>query len=147
MRFQTLSPIALLAAAVEGYWINEIQVPETIAVGSPFTIKFLTAPSPVKIDSVAMTFGLVTTEDLLLPQLGAELGSLFLANQDAAQGPFDRQLVMRGDAKHGETTIRIANFRKQGADQSVAIENWQVNVTIADSTSSKFVSADPIATH
>lgn len=80
MRFQTLGPLALLAAAVQGYWINEIQVPETIAAGSLFTVKFLTAPSPVKIDSVAMTFGLVTTEDLLLPQLGSELGSLFLAS-------------------------------------------------------------------
>lgn len=54
---------------------------------------------------------------------------------------------MRTDAKHGESTIRIANFRKQGQEQSVAIENWQVNVTIADTTSSKFVSADPVATH
>ncbi|KAF2719091.1 hypothetical protein K431DRAFT_287117 [Polychaeton citri CBS 116435] len=143
MRTSTIlaTTVSLLSAASAR--LSGFAIPETVVPGGQVTIYITTENYIQSVQDVAMSFGIAQTPSQ--KTLGTLIGSKFIGK--ALSNTLDNVTYHAQIPKNtpkGKATVTATSYSLYGAALSPTLENFQVNITVGDKTSSTYIHSERV---
>jgi len=140
MRFQTSLAAAASLLTLASARIIGIAVPDTIKPGDGFNAIIETENYIQSVYDIAIAFGVASGNEAP-GSLGTVLGSYYLGPEQSNVANFTKWVTLPASTPLGESTLSASLFSLYGASSSATLSNYDVQVTIGDSTSTNYVSS------